>query len=218
MKHLKYILFLIALIIIPKHVYADNCTNEELNKLKVSAISSTINYNHLGDNNYEIIITNLDGSFYVEDINTNQKITKTNDVTTQTLTGYTGGNSYTFNFFGAEGSSCPHVLLRVQHLSVPKFNPYSKREECTTHQDFDLCSKWYPGTITDEQFITKYNEYLADKENQNKPVDNNNKPVEEKTNIWDKVMDYLNNQYVFILAGVAVLSIIGIIIIKIKRR
>jgi hypothetical protein len=220
MKLFKYILFLILLVIIPKNVYAE-CSTSELNNLKISAISSKITYNYIDDNKFELIFTDLANNFYIEDINSRVKITLNNNSTTQTLTNYLGGNNYTFNFYGSESSSCPHQLLRVQHLTLPKFNSYSKREECIGNEGFELCSKWYPGTIKESEFVERLNAYIKAKEdkkdNPNNP-NNNQDDKEIKETLWDKIMDYLNTKYVFVLVIIALVGIIGIILLKLFKR
>lgn len=221
MKLFKYILFLILLIIIPTNIYAAECTTSELNNLKISAISSQVTYNYIDDNKFEIIFTNLANTFYIEDINSRVKITSNDDSTNKILTDYVGGNNYTFNFYGSESSNCPHVLLRVQHLTLPKFNPYSQREECKGNEGFELCSKWYLGNIKEDEFNERLDAYIKAKENKknesNNP-NNNQNDKEIKETLWDKVMDYLNTKYVFVLVIIALLGIVGIILLKLFKR
>jgi hypothetical protein len=220
MKKIKYLLLLILLIIIPKPVFAATCNTAELNKLKVSAISSEVSYNYIDNNKFEIIFDNLNSDFYIEDMKSGVKVAYSKDVTTKILKNFIGGRAYSFNFFGATKSKCPHVLLRVQYLTLPKFNPYSLREECKGVEEFELCNKWYPGTFTEKEFTERVAAYKIEKEKEeDNPDDNDNPPQEEvKKTLWDNIMDYLNQEYVLALVGVAVLGIILIIILKIFKR
>lgn len=100
--------------------------------------------------------------------------------------------------------------IRTINHKIPKYNRYANNQLCNgiTEIELDVCNRLYQGELTDEKFekIVKdfREEYL------------NEKP-EEETNILNKIMNFLENYYMYIIGGV-ILIVIAIVAIILNRK
>lgn len=71
-----------------------------------------------------------------------------------------GGKNYQFKFYGAYYHPCVEEYVYTKNLDIPKYNIYSKLDECKKYSDWELCDEWYQGEIEDtEDFYEKLEEY-----------------------------------------------------------
>jgi len=98
---------------------------------------------------------------------------------------------------------------------MPKYNKYSKYEECIEYEEFPLCNKWYQGDIPDEEyFFEKLEEYKKTLVKPDEPI-----VVAEKS-FWDKVIEFYNENKVLSISVISIvsLSIVSLIVVKVVRR
>jgi len=214
-KILKLLILTIAFLPLP--VFAE-CTKEAENILKVKANSTSITYEHPGDNIFNIVFGDLAEGYYIEEFD--HEIVLDYE-TENTAYSYTGGMTYTFYYYGSKTSECPETLLRVQNVSIPRYNVYSERAECEEYPDFDLCDKWYPGDLTDSSFETQLEYYQIKLAN-----DVVEEEVVEEPTFFEKVKEKINNfidKYVtnknLSLLGFGLIIILGIyLMLRAKKR
>jgi len=71
-----------------------------------------------------------------------------------------GGKNYEFKFYGAYYHPCVEEYVYTKNLKIPKYNTYSKLDECKKYSDWELCDEWYQGEIEDyDDFYLKLEEY-----------------------------------------------------------
>lgn len=229
-KNKLYILTLIIMFCLPLlKVNAFECTTSRLNQLKKLAQLVKIEYSHVipddeyieeteislnvAKNLFEISVNNLTRDIVVE--LEPSKITFSygdNEMTPSISTkGYfSGGQVYTFNFYVKTDDLCNKRLLKTETMTLPMYNIYFDHPLCKGAEEYYLCNKWVTQRVSEERFIDMVNKYKQEK---NKIEDNN-----KYSNLIDKVIDLLLNNYMYILISIVSVVIVIIIIIIYRRR
>lgn len=212
------IVFTFFLACMPLIADAAICSTSVYNDLKREAYKAQFNYElkfNEDDNYYfEITVTNLnkkvlfiyaDSVYEGNDDNSTIKIDST----------FEGGKTYEFKLYGGYYTACTEEYLYTKKVSIPKYNKYSRYEECIEYEEFSLCNKWYQGNIPDEEyFFERLEEYKKTLVKPDEPV------VVTSKSFWDKVIEfYIENKVLSIsIVSVVSLSIISLIIVKVVKK
>lgn len=209
------LLFVIGFFMFTSDVSAAICDKEHVNQLKELAKQVEISYEYLdysdemhnsGDgeyiiNSYLITINLISDELYV--IHENREYYYNQD---------NGGIvSFSVNSgrvdLSVNSYTCAGYQLRSETINLPKFNTYSYRGECKELEEYDLdvCDPWYQGTITDDRFNKIVQEYLTPDE------------VAEE-NVFDKILSFFKDNYLFIIGGVVIVGILIVGIIFYRKR
>lgn len=227
-----YIVFVLALFIVGRNVYAASCSLEEKTELRTMASNVSVSYvpvdklmsNDEGDY-YEyyldVKIFNINSYLRVEVIdnsNHNQYYLDVNDVGLDgAITMRQRDNeivkNLTFNIYGAS-NDCYSTALRTVKLTLPKFNYYSERAICEDIPEFYLCQKYVTYDIDSATFIENVQEYKEKYENQKENEGEENGDGSAVSKAISNV-----SKYRYIIAGVIVAAgIVATIIIVKKKR
>lgn len=213
---MKKLLLLLLLIVLPKSVFAENCSVEDETLLKIKVNSVSLKYEHPGNNIFDLVFENLEDGYYIEELS--KEIILRKGVLDKAV-GYVGGDNYNFNYFGDENSMCPGVLLRVQSVPIPKYNSFSEESECEEYPNFDLCDKWYPGEINQSSFKSQLESYII---KQNRIELEPEIVIENEESFFDIIMDKIARFFIpknlLIIFGTIFLSGIIWLIIILKRK
>lgn len=102
------------------------------------------------------------------------------------------------------------TYITTRKINIPVFNEYSLREECNGIEDLDVCKSDYEYPLNESTFLKKIKDY--NKDNSNKVDDKNSDSV------FNKVIDFLSNYYLYIVGGIVVVSLVIIYIFVKKKR
>lgn len=222
MKNIKYIVFLLILFNFNVFYVNASCTNEEINGLKKITDNIKITYRYLGkieeeegvfDNQYEVVIKNVDDDLYISLYNDSEVLTPTNGEIVSTF----NNGTWNFDFFSKK---CD-IKIDTIEIFIPRFNEYSLDPLCEgiDGNDFPLCGKYYEYEVSYESFEERVKHYRA-------TYNVNSSVTDEKTD-EDKFQIILNDIYNFILKYrlyivisliVILIILISIIVIKKKRN
>ena len=113
---------------------------------------------------------------------------------------------YTIYVVGVS-DSCNDVFKK-EEITLPQYNQYAYDPACEGIEEFALCSPTYDKYLDYNTFISRVNSYKKNKTTDNK-TDNN---VEEK----NTVLEWLKNNYFYIIYAVIGIVVLLIIILIIK--
>ncbi len=218
MKKNKLFLIAIFLFVFSFAIDVDAyCTTRRYSDMKAVAYKANVSYELKFDefhhHYFELTVTDVDktilvyfGGIYYEPV----------DGVVHIEARLSGGTTYEVQLFGGYGTHCVEEYLYAKRITVPKYNIYSERDECIEYEEFELCSKWYPGYIGGEDvFLDKLNEYVI---SLNKTEEETIK-VKEKS-FFEKVIDFYTDNLIFTLpiTIIILLFIVYKIVVRIIRR
>lgn len=228
---LFYLTVFMIVILYPFRINAETCNSAELNSLRAQANAAEIKYYYIKDfsvpddshliglpniyNLFNISLNNLTDSIYAIVDKTNFIYTYNGvaEVPNVAIRGpFSGGQTYTFNFYAHTNDTCNGQLLTTKIVKLPSYNHYSKHELCKGAEEYELCNMWYEGNISLEKFIERVTEYKKNKEKEIKGSDLLPK------NRWDIIMDWIINYYNIILLSIIITGTIVIIVLKINEK
>ena len=190
------------------------CTSKALDDLKAKAFTTTLSYElHKtddGNHYYEVIITNLNENIIakVEGVVINGgKPGERYSLEKY----YLDGHVVVVELYGGAKTACPDQKLTSKRLTLPKYNPYSEREECIEYEEFPMCNPWYKGEIRGDYYFEKELQDYKAKLNPKKEVEK----IEEKT-IFEKMLDFYE-EHIVITVPLTLLIVIGIPTIVIRK-
>ena len=211
MRKIKYILF-ILLMLITFNVKAENtCEKDELNRLKELAKKVQFDYD------YDIV----DGQakFYIKAVNLNQDLKVLiiedyyndkykefvdNSTHTATINNFHSGEKVVITIKGFVPNWCSGKTLLTKTIKLPYYNYYYSYEKCFGYEDFKYCKPLINENINQTQFDKQFETYLI-----------------EKGMAKEEVVIVETNWKLIIIIGsiVIVLAIlVGIISLIVKRR
>ncbi len=213
----KLFIFILLLILIPLKIDAARipCTKKNLNKLKSQAYSVKLSYelvNNKESGNYvRVNVSDIpDGlevryggiSYYYDEEKPIQEV----------ISHTYGGETYSFDIYVEPNQhvACVGEKLITKSITVPKYNPFSEREECIEYEEFPLCNKWYKGKIEDDLYFNEELDKYIKSLKKPEPVD----PA-EKIGFYDKVVEFVQDHIVLISVVIA-LIVIGIIYLIVR--
>jgi len=216
MKKLLFLLFFFFII----NVNADTCTVEEKNRLKEIISKVRMEYEIFDLEEYDGYGKIYDAYFYnmTEELyisNSDDYILEYyNEEGPIKIESIETGRIQKLEFYGSDKSKCKNQLIDTKLYSFPYYNDYSENYLCEGIEDFDLCKKEKDTSSLSfyefEKAVLEYKESLKEEKE--------DEQEENKVNIFNKLFDFLIKYYVFILYPIIVISIIGVVLIKLKER
>ncbi|MGN1342506.1 MAG: hypothetical protein ACI4VL_04710 [Bacilli bacterium] len=221
MKKNKYLLFAIMILFLNISYVNAECSDEELNQIIKEIDKIEITYKHLGEvtkedgskvyNQFLVTAKNIPENVYVH----LSPMTEENfDETTEDLKIKLTTGTWYYNMYS---SKCETVVDTIT-VKLPTFNIYSLDPLCegVDGEDFKYCGKYYEYQIDRETFERKVKAYRIE----HKIGQEDTTKVEKENNFFQKILDILKDNYLYILGvlGVLLLTILTIIIISKKKK
>ena len=212
----KIVMFLIVIfsfVIFSNDVSAEVCDDADMQRLKQLANMIEVNYEYIdgkpiGDseddsysvNSYYLFINNLTEQLYIKDGIDEYYHSDLENGTLKLI--HNSGQIQLLVY----STRCRDIVLRTIDLKLPKFNVYSFRNECIELKDLnlDFCDEWYQGYLDDRIFATYVEPYLV----------NRNIEISFK----DKVLNLLENYYIYMIIGVVSIILLILLIVRYKKR
>lgn len=187
------------------------CTNEEKLNLRNSAIKTSYyleRYTEGNEQYYKLTLLNT-----IDEINIIYGKDKIKDYIYKLNTGTT----ITLNMIANEKSLCENYNIYSKTIRVPDYNPYHSHELCKGNEEYVFCKEDSSAKFSEDEFVRLIKEYIKNKNkvDEEKPGEVIEEP---KTNELDKYLNFLYNNYIYILISIIVLGTTGIIIISVKKR
>ena len=135
-------------------------------------------------------------SYYYSDTNNGELI----------LSGYSSGQTISYTIYYPD-KMCVEAVLGVKYVNLPTYNPYYTNNICDGLTNYSLCQKWVKHGLTEDEFVKKVNEYKESLiiEEEKKET------LEDIKGIFDYVLEFFFDYYMYILPTIIVGGIIGII-------
>ena len=219
MNKRKSLLFILMLTIFSTNIVKAECTTEEENNIKKEIDKIEIVYKHLGEvtkedgskvyNEFLVTAKNIPENVYVH----LSPMTEENfDETTEDLKIKLTTGTWYYNMYS---SKCETVVDTIT-VKLPTFNIYSLDPLCEgiDGEDFKYCGKYYEYQIDRETFERKVKAYRIE----HKIGQEDTTKVEKENNFFQKILDILKDNYLYILSVLGVLLIITIIIVIISKK
>ncbi len=198
---------LVSLIVNTNIIYAE-CTSKDTDYFKSIEDKYQTTYEFNKDTKtYTISLTYEDTSSFtyrIDGSGIDDKNIKFSD--NKLLIDNLNSGQYTIYVIGAS-DSCNDVFKK-ETITLPQYNQYAYDPACEGIEEFALCSPTYDKYLDYNTFISRVNSYKKSKTNNDKP-DNN---VEEKNTI----LEWLKNNYFYIIYAVIGIVVLLIIILTIK--
>lgn len=209
-NRLKVLLIILFFsIFIPHYVFAQNCSQEQVNKF--NALVNNIKFDFIleTDNKFKLNIYNIPKEIMVVNSQSSM-IFYNNSDNVSTDSGYIGGKIYEFIFSPTSEITCELGINFSKNLYVPKYNKYSEKDICKSedYKDFKYCNKNYQGNITDFEFEKELNKYKEKLKNVEQ-IDESN---ESNSNL-----PYLNIIIISVISLIIFISLLSITLIKARK-
>ena len=191
MKKNKVItIFLFLFLFLPISVNAEGlCTSTKFNKLKKEAFEAQLVYELNFDkehNSYFTVDVYNVGPDVMMIFNSNIYLPdKDGHIALESV--LQGGGTYEFKFYGGYQTDCVEEYVYSKKLKIPKYNPYSEREECIEYEEFPLCNKWYKVDIDSPEYFEEQLENYISSLRKDEPK--KEEEVIEKS-IIEKIIDF----------------------------
>lgn len=218
-KTIKYLFLIFLIIFIPNPIKAEEIyTCDYKKRARHNSIASNIMFNldYIEKNNsveFFITITNLHPEIKIIDT-INNKTYQYNSLDSTPkevkISGYKNGTIVKFDLYSKE-LICQNNLLFSKYITIPPYNKYYKDPICDDFKEYSLCKKWVKNNLTYEDFKIQVLKYKTKVEEEKKKQEELNK----KNNV---IIDFLKNNYIYILSTVIVVGVVSILFIKKKNK
>lgn len=214
MKRLKIIL-MIVLFFITTNVFAiDNCTNDEMKRLRELANNVKINYEYTVDDeiieeetvyvHYNIKVINLsdDLKIYYNGEDNNLRLYSKEEIENME---FSSGTTHKFYLYSYTNNLCIDELIKTISVKFPVVNSYYyfNKEKCLNNQDFKYCKEFSnEENYSFEEIDKMFDDYL------NKGNSNNGNQINK----------YLTKYIYYIIGIIILILVIVIVIIKVKKN
>ena len=206
----KYLLIIFIMFFTFNNNVKAICDNQHIKELKALAEQIDVSYEYIeedesdsvdveeGDlympNMYSLSLNLISNELYLN-YNNHDYYYDTYEDGNVFLTGEAG--SIKLNIYSTK---CADIKIKAINLNLPKFNVYSKREECLNLKEYnlDVCNPWYQGSISETSFLKIIEEYL-------------NMDDEDKSNF------FIDNYIYFLGAFILIVIVVVIVIFNNKR-
>lgn len=210
---MKKVLFIIALLLLPSKIYAVTyCDNQDRAALMPFVNNVNINYvptiNDDDTATYKIMINNLTSDMIVYDEATKKVYKNFNTQNSELDIEVTEAGTYKFSILSL---TCKDQLS-VKSITLPNYNRFYKKEECTGLGNYPICKRWSNYVASEEEFLEDIKD-LRDEINQKKKDDKKNK---EKA-FLNKIISFLSDNWGFLVIG-AMILVGGIYIVISKNK
>lgn len=217
MKKIKYILVLVIFCLTFNVKAIDQCTSEEMNRLR--NLANQVEFKQ------EIFFDNLDEedngmtdeimvSYKISMINYNDELDyyiKTNndelfeklDINELNNLYFYPGETLSIRIYSYTENSCTNDLLTTKTIKFNYYNDYYyfHKDKCKEYPEFKYCKEFIQMDKEFEEIDKLFNEYIQ----KNDPSSTSNKFVD-------------NNTIIYIISGVGLIILISVIIFIIKRK
>ncbi len=111
-------------------------------------------------------------------------------------------------------AGCNQMVLRTLRVITPRYNPYYISYMCEDVKEYVLCQKWSDFNYSATEMQAKIAQYKA---GLIKDEDKNNQP-EDNQNIWENIINFIINYYLYFIISGAVIAVGAIVFIIVKRK
>ena len=208
MKNIKYVIFLLLILIIPKKIDAA-CFTDDNARLKEIISNVNISYDYEIVNNkaiFSIKFTNVVPEIFFRDSLGNSYYGDENNEVV--LYNYPDGQSYTFAFYGLYDCSNNSVMIR--YVNIPTYNAFYKLNVCKGAEEYKLCQKWVSHSLTRKEFIKNVEKYKN-----NEIIVDDSKP-DKMFSAIDFAVSFIKMYGLYILGGILIIIIV-VKIVKYKK-
>ena len=194
----KCFCLLFLMLLFPLQAKAD-CDYKRQADLSKIASNVQISYSYLIDENHEpqffVNVTNLtDDVYIIDDYDNVLRGSGEKEIK------YSRGSNIRFVFYSND-PNCLDEKITTRYLKIPYFNQYYNTEECKKYPNFKYCKLWNYETIGEEQYKEELAKYTKKEDNS------------QIRNVNQK--DEFN--YIYIIYGAGILTIVFLVILIIKR-
>ena len=210
----KKILFVICLfVLLPINAKALMCSNEKKSKFREQAKNIAVNYTYNetdSDITFNIKFDNIPSDFYIYDVNTGD-VYYPDGASSVLISNVQKNKSYKYWVYTTD-ALCEKETLYTHYITIPGYNRYYKDALCKGIEDYKLCNKWLSVNMSYEEWKKEVNKYIDSfKKDQDEEI------VEVPKGVFDYVFDFYADYYYFILPGIIILCVVGIIIYNKKH-
>lgn len=221
MKRKLIFLIISVLFIIPLKVNAEEyhfCETKNLNKIQVLSSNITtsytyeekINENNIGEVYFQVKLSNLNDLYYLKRADTEEILNFSNNELI--INNVLPGTLLSIDVY-SNGLACKDDYLRRIYVNIPSYNPYYMDKVCENYQNYKLCNKWANVNMTYEQFLNTVRSYSNKTETTDK-----NSDTKSFNEIFIEIVYFLDQYRFIIIVPVLLVTIVGIITIKIKDK
>lgn len=217
MKKLLFITLFVFLL--PLNVHASTCSDVQVKRFEFLAkeIQTTFDYTETSnDILFTINFHNVSDDLYLVDYNSSDTllIYKKEESGLISVPDSKAGTTYTFSVLN-ENSICDSKIITDIKVTTPNYNKYYKDSLCSGIESYSYCQKWSNiGNVSYEEFKKNVENYKKQQESNNNNIDNN---VPEDNNA-NRIRNFIANNYIYIIIGVALISTVIIALYNNKKK
>ncbi len=127
------------------------------------------------------------------------------------------GSSKIFKIYANSSSPCDGYNVYTKIIDIPYYNKYSESPLCVGNEQYYLCKEGTKTSVSESEFEALINKYILDNEAIEEP-EKEEPIIVKEDNIINKIIDFIYENYVYILLSVIVLGTLGIITILIIKK
>lgn len=204
MKKYLVLLLFTAFILFPTSTKALLCDNSLKIEYSQMAKNISVNYEYVESDNditFSVKFSNIPEGFSIEDYYSGTTYSYNGP---ELIIPAEKSKSYVFNVY-IPNTPCHMEVLYKHYITIPAYNSYYKDEICNDIRDYKLCNKWLNINISYDEWkskVQKYKDSLAKK--------TDNIIEEKKQGLFDIIVGFYSEYYIFILPGLIVLCFGGI--------
>lgn len=214
MNKLKYLIFILTVLIMNSNTVLAACTQEEINTFKRIEDDYTVKYEfNKSTKTYDLYFSaSKPKEFYYKIYYEGELDCQKHDEKTMKCNSFQSGE-YPIEIVGMS-NTCDDVMKFVV-ITLPKYNKLSEDPLCEGIEEFILCNPTYSKEIDYETFVSRVNTY---KKNHIKEEENN-ETEEGKTNeTTNKIIDYIVNNWInIVIISIFVILLIITIVVTYKN-
>lgn len=207
----KIALFCVILLGFSSNVYAQRyCGKDDMERVKNIANNIKITYEYRNDLEYkglfDVVIEGMSEELVIREKNLNYNLAygsvKNGIITLEEIS----GGELKFEIYYEKCSKDP---IKVYDLKIPVYNYLSQNDICKGIDTDKVkeCSEWYQGDLTEEELKQVVDDY-------NNKINGD----QEQTDNVNKIINFLKENYIYIVSAFIVIGIsIFVIVVKQKR-
>ena len=230
-KVFTLIIMLITILLFKINVQAD-CTNEELQVLKIEANNLQFEYELVKNDDYDVNSTKYYYKIKISNMTKNLGIATDNRYYSYSDVGkdgyllikdnYIPGSNQQLYIEASSTTKCNREDLGSKIVNIPYYNEYSERDECKGLEKYDICKQNIDTTnITEEQFLKHIDEAKKDSQNKQEEKEKEEEQIIEKEESNSFVNFLLKNKkiiFISVIGIVLIVVIISVVVIKAKNK
>jgi len=213
MKKYVWVICAIALFALPTRVSAAMCENRNLSDYKSMATNINTHYTYRWVEDkpvFDVTLSNIPEGTYVIDTSTGLRYTIrqfTGDLEL-TITDYAPNQTIKYQII-ADFPGCYGQQLHVITVKLLEYNEFSADPVCKGAEEYSLCFRWGPMSVSYDKFVEKVEAYKIKKAEK---IAQSKFPARQDT-LWDTVLKFVGAYYVY-LVGAIIFIIIIIAVVK----